>query len=266
MQVAETSLPELYDRCLGPALFEPYAADLTRRLAERAGGAVLETACGTGVLTRRLRACLAPAVRLAATDLSQPMIEYARARPGSELEITWQQADCTALPFASRSFTAAACQFGLMFVANKPAAFREARRVLVDGGLLAFSVWDSLEHNPYAGVTQATIARLFPADPPRFFHAVPYAFPDPLAWRDLLGAHGFAQPEFEWVTLEARSPTARQLALGLVRGTPVSQAIEDRRGDFDRVVDAVAEALTRLGGEAPFRSTMQALVVTATAC
>jgi SAM-dependent methyltransferase len=258
------SIPEFYDRCLGPVIFEPYAADLAGRVAARAGGAVLETACGTGVLTRQLRARLAPAVRLVATDLNQPMLDHAQAALGSASPIEWQQADCTALPFPSGSFTALACQFGLMFVPDKPVAFHEARRVLADGGLLAFNVWDSLAQNPYARVVQDTIAGFFPADPPRFFD-IPHGFHDAGAWRDLLSAGGFVDQEHEWVTLEARSPTAAQLAAGLVRGTPMSNAIAARGGDFEPIVDAVAAALARLGGAAPFRATMRALVVTARA-
>jgi SAM-dependent methyltransferase len=258
------SIPELYDRYLGPALFEPYAADMARRVVERTRGAILETACGTGVLTRQLRARMAPAVRLVATDLNQPMIDHARATLGSMRKIAWLRADCATLPFAPASFTAAACQFGLMFVPDKAAAFREARRVLADGGLLAFNVWDSLAHNPYARVAQETIAGFFPTDPPRFFD-VPYGFHDARPWGDLLRVHGFAEPEFEWMTLEAHSPTAEQLAVGLVRGTPVSNAIEERGGEFDRIVESVTEALARLGGEAPFQSTMRALVVAARA-
>jgi hypothetical protein len=92
---------------------------------------------------------------------------------------------------------------------------------------------------------------------------VPYGFHDAQAWVGLLRAHGFVVRELDWVTLEVRSPTAEQLAVGLVRGTPVSNAIEERGGQFDRIVEAVAASLIRLGGEAPFRSTMRALVVVA---
>jgi hypothetical protein len=152
----------------------------------------------------------------------------------------------------------------MMFVPDKQAAFREARRVLVEGGLLAFNVWDSLAHNPYARVVQETIAGFFPTDPPRFYD-VPYGFHDVRAWRELLTAHGFAEQGFESVTLEARSPTAEHLAIGAVRGSPMSNAIQERGGAFDRIVEAVAAALARLGGEAPFRSTMRAIVVTARA-
>src|SRR4051794_35328232 len=142
------SIPELYDRCLGPFLFQPYAEDLARRVAELASGPVLEIACGTGILTRQLRARLAPDVRLLATDLNQPMIDQARARLADVSGIEWQQADSTALPFESASFGAVVGQFGLMFPPDKQAALREARRVMPAGGLLAFNVWDSLAHNP----------------------------------------------------------------------------------------------------------------------
>ena len=45
------SIPQLYDRYLGPILFEPYAADLARRVAAHTTGPVLEMACGTGIVT-----------------------------------------------------------------------------------------------------------------------------------------------------------------------------------------------------------------------
>ena len=260
------AVPEIYDRCLGPVLFEPYAVDLARRVVERAGDALLETACGTGILTRQLRTTLAPSARLVATDNDQPMLDHARACLGDLGQLTWELADCVALPFPAGSFTSLACQFGVMFVTDKPAMLREAHRVLVKGGLLAFNVWDGLAHNPYARLTQETIARLLPADPPTFFDEVPYGFSDAEAWSGLLCDQNFQVKDVEWITLQAHSPTAERLACGLIRGTPVCSAIQERGGELESVVNAVAEALARLGGEAPFRSTMRALVVTANAC
>ena len=52
------SIPQMYDRYLGPVLFEPYAADLARRVAAHGAGPVLEMACGTGIVTQQLRAHL----------------------------------------------------------------------------------------------------------------------------------------------------------------------------------------------------------------
>jgi ubiquinone/menaquinone biosynthesis C-methylase UbiE len=258
------SIPELYDRYLGPVMFEPYAADLARRVAERPGEAVLETACGTGILTRQLRAGLPASVRLVATDLNQPMLDYARTSLGGGERIDWQQADYTATPFPPGSFTALACQFGVMFVPDKAAIFREARRVLAPGGLLAFNVWDSLDANPYARIAQQTIASFFPADPPRFYD-LPYGFGDPEPWRAMLDAHGFAEQRIEALPIEVQSPTAHELAVGLVRGTPMANMIQQRGGDFERIAEAVEAALAEFGGAAPFRSPQQAVVFTARA-
>lgn len=49
------SIPATYDRFLGPMLFEPYADDLTARLTVPPTAAVPKLACGTGILTGRLR-------------------------------------------------------------------------------------------------------------------------------------------------------------------------------------------------------------------
>jgi hypothetical protein len=48
------SIPEIYDRFLVPLIFEPYARDLAGRVAKCEPRDVLETAAGTGVLTRAM--------------------------------------------------------------------------------------------------------------------------------------------------------------------------------------------------------------------
>lgn len=260
----EGTIPELYDRHLGPVIFEPYAIDLARRVAVHVDGPVLETACGTGILTQQVRAHLPSSVRLVATDLNEPMLDYARTRLGGAKHIDWRQADAAALPFSPASFAAVVCQFGLMFVPDKPAAFREARRVLIEGGLLTFNVWDGLAHNPFGRIAHETIAEFFPTDPPDFYQ-VPFGFYDPSVLRHLLATYGFGQVEIERVMLEARSPSAESFAVGLVKGNPVSLAIQERGASLDPIVKAVTVALARVGGDHPFRSTMQAVIVTARA-
>ena len=55
------SIPENYDRYLGPVIFEPFAKDLAERLGKAPSKNVLETACGTGIVTRHLLRCSHPA-------------------------------------------------------------------------------------------------------------------------------------------------------------------------------------------------------------
>jgi ubiquinone/menaquinone biosynthesis C-methylase UbiE len=77
------SIPENYDRYLVPTQFGPFADDLASRVAGSGPrGAVLEIACGTGALTQRLRSRLPASSRLVATDLNQPMLDYARNKLG----------------------------------------------------------------------------------------------------------------------------------------------------------------------------------------
>jgi ubiquinone/menaquinone biosynthesis C-methylase UbiE len=75
------SIPEHYDRNLGPIIFTDYAADIARRAAAGKPTTVLETAAGTGIVTRALRDHLAAGTRLTATDLNEPMLDVARTNP-----------------------------------------------------------------------------------------------------------------------------------------------------------------------------------------
>jgi len=94
---------------------------------------------------------------------------------------------------------------------------------------------------------------------------VPFGFYDPDVLRRFLDANDFGQVKLEWLTLEARSSSAKSFAVGLVKGNPVSIAIQERGVALDPIVEALEAALARVGGDHPFRSTMRALVVTARA-
>lgn len=264
------SIPENYDRYLGPVLFEPYARDLAARLRAGEGARVLELACGTGILTRRLRERMPASARLTATDLNEPMLEIAKRRLDGAPGVEWRQADACALPFPPASFETVVCQFGLMFVPDKPAAFREVRRVLVPGGQFLFSTWDSIEANPFARVAIDTIRRLVPVDPPTFYE-LPFSMHDGAAIAALLkdagfGANDSAPARIEPVTLQGESPAARDLATGLIEGNPVGPTLRERGGvSTDALRDALAEALARETGDRPARVTLRALVVSARA-
>src|SRR4051812_16526640 len=120
------SIPEMYDRLLVPLIFAPYARDLAGRVAVAAPRDVLETAAGTGALTRAMVATLPAHARIVATDLNQPMLDHAAASEPTSARVTWRQADALALPFADQSFDVVACQFGAMFFPDKIKGYREA--------------------------------------------------------------------------------------------------------------------------------------------
>jgi SAM-dependent methyltransferase len=257
------SIPALYDRHLGPAVFEPYAVDLARRLSGLTAGALLETAAGTGRVTQALRRTLPSSVAITATDLNQAMIDFARTKPGLE-GVIWQQADATKLPFADASFDAVVCQFGAMFFPDRVAGYREARRVLKPGGQFLFNVWDKIEYSPVSDVVIAAMAELFPTDPPRFLARTPHGYHDVSVLRADLAKAGFADPEIEILKLPCRSPSHRDPAIGFCQGSPLRGEIEARKShSLEEATEAAAAALARRFGSGPIDATQQAIVIRA---
>ncbi|HMH53625.1 MAG TPA: class I SAM-dependent methyltransferase [Candidatus Acidoferrum sp.] len=257
------SIPQLYEKYLVPLIFEPYAADLATRLASRSVTRVLEIAAGTGVVTRRLAVTLPERVSIVATDLNQTMLELASAI-GTSRPVEWRQADAMQLPFPDGTFDAVACQFGVMFFPDKSRAFSEARRVLRPGGLFIFSVWDRIEDNEFAEGVTATLAHLFPADPPRFLARTPHGYHDhPTISRDLAGGGFTAAPRIVTVAARSRADSARVPALAYCQGTPLRNEIEARApARVDEATDAAAEVIAQRFGRGPVDGKIQAHVVT----
>ena len=256
------SVPENYERYLVPLIFEDYAADLASRLEVPAGGRVLETACGTGVVTRHLSAHLPEGAHLTATDLQEGMIEKAKSSVGDSPRITYRQADAAALPFADASFDAVVCQFGIMFLPDKATGYAEAARVLKPGGQLVFNVWDSLERNGHARAVHDALAALVPDDPPRFLE-VPYGYYDIYAIKNALLAAGFGDFRISIQPGTSEAASARDVALGIVAGSPVAMQLADKGVAVSEVLDGVARAVADEFGAAPSRAPMEAFQITA---
>jgi ubiquinone/menaquinone biosynthesis C-methylase UbiE len=255
------SIPEIYDRFLVPLIFESYARDLADRLAKVKPQDVLETAAGTGVLTRAIVAKLPHQARVVATDLSQPMLDHAAAREQAEGRITWRQADALALPFEDQSFDAVACQFGVMFFPDKVQGFKEARRVLRPGGRFIFNVWDRISENEFADIVTATI---FPQDPPRFMARTPHGYHDVAKLREELTMAGFAQVSIETLGDISKAASPRDPAIAYCQGTPLRNEIEARDPfGLEAATQACASALALRFGNGPVEGRIRAHVISA---
>src|SRR5215467_15632700 len=238
------SIPSLYDKYLGSVLFEPFADDLAKRLSKLSAGRVLETAAGTGIVTRALLRSLPASVSLAATDLNQPMLDHAAAQTLAS-DVTWQKVDAQSLPFPDRTFDAVVCQFGVMFFPDKPRAYREARRVLKPGGCFIFNVWDRIEDNEFSDVVSAAMAEMFPDDPPRFLARTPYGYHDQRLIVDELRSAGFTVTKLETLTRRSLASSYRDPAIGFCQGSPLRNEIESL--DASRLAEATEVAARKIG-------------------
>jgi ubiquinone/menaquinone biosynthesis C-methylase UbiE len=258
------SVPRNYHTYLVPLIFDAYAKDIAKRVPVRDGARILELACGTGVVTAELLRSMPASARLAATDLNQAMLDVARPILGGDPRLTLSVADACQIPFPDASFDAIVCQYGVMFFPDKVQAMREARRVLTPGGRYVFNVWDSLEHNPISRTVHETLRGMFPADPPLFLAKLPFGWSDHAEIQRTVRAGGFTSCAIETLAFPCEAPTAQHAAIAWLESTPLFPALQERGiTDMTKTRDAMTQVLAAAYGDRPCRTTMQAIVVTA---
>jgi ubiquinone/menaquinone biosynthesis C-methylase UbiE len=259
------SVPEIYERFMVPLLFESYALDLAERMAKTKPQDVLETAAGTGVLTRAIASRMPVHARIVATDLNQPMLDRAKAHLSHDGRIAWRQADALALPFADQIFDAVACQFGAMFFPDKPLGYKEARRVLRPGGHFFANVWDRISENEFADVVTEALAILFQSDPPRFMARGPHGYHDVEQIRRDLNAAGFENVSLEAVEGKSKAASPRDAAFAYCQGTPLRNEIEARDASkLEQATQIATEALAQRFGTGAIEGRIRAFVISAT--
>ena len=116
------------------------------------GDTVLECACGTGLLS----AVIAEKCRqLTATDFSEKMLKKAEKNCRAFRNITYDQADITALPCPDSSFDKVVAANVIHLLDNPLAAISELNRVCKDGGMLIIPTYmnkdDKGKTNGFAG-------------------------------------------------------------------------------------------------------------------
>lgn len=260
------SVPENYDRYMVPLIFEPYAADMAERAASSSPTTVLETAAGSGVVTRALAPKLHPNAHYVVTDLNQPMIDYAASRQPPDSRVEWRQADALALPFADATFDLVLCQFGAMFFPYRELGYREARRVLKPGARFLFSVWDRIEENDFADDVTNALAEIFPSDPPRFMARTPHGYHDTDVIRRELEQAGFGGVVIETKAEQSRAASPRIPAVAYCQGTLLRNEIEARGpGRLEAVTDHVTAAIASRHGHDEIAAKIQAHLIVAVA-
>jgi ubiquinone/menaquinone biosynthesis C-methylase UbiE len=258
------SIPRFYDTLMVPLIFEAYAADLAEFVATSSPGAVLETAAGSGVVTRALAPKLRADARYVVTDLNQPMLDYAATRQGDDSRIEWRQADALDLPFDDASFDVVCCQFGAMFFPNRVVGYVEARRMLRPGGRFVFNVWDRIEENAFADDVTGAVATVFPHDPPRFLARTPHGYHDIALIRVELRRAGFTDIDIETREKVSHATSARDVATAYCLGTPLRNEIESRdAGLLQLAMDRATEAIANRHGAGPVAAKIQAHVIMA---
>jgi ubiquinone/menaquinone biosynthesis C-methylase UbiE len=215
---------ELYESKFVPALFAEWSPRLTEVAGMKAGDAVLDVACGTGILARTASEIVGSGGRVVGVDINEAMLTVAaRVRP----DLEWRRGDAAELPFADGEFDAALCQMALMFFPDRTGALREMGRVVGPGGTVAVCVPASLDAQPAYGPFVGLAAR----------HAGPtalsllstyWACGDLDALRSVIESAGLHVTRAVTVAGVARFSSPEELVATEVKSTPLIERISDR--------------------------------------
>lgn len=253
------SIPVNYEKYLGPFLFEPYALDLVSRLQDKKYDDILEIACGTGRVTKHLATSVKHDT-LTATDLNADMISVAKEIVNNDT-IKWMPADAMELPFEDGSFDLVVMQFGIMFLPDKEKGLKEAYRVLKTGGKLIYNTWNKVETNEAIHEGRLIIESYFGDNPPIFYN-VPFSMYDDRELTTITRRAAFKSITTTLVKKEGVSPSATDLAIGMVEGNPVYLAILEKDPSLiNKMKEHIQKVIAEKFGDKPVKSPLQAWVV-----
>jgi SAM-dependent methyltransferase len=228
---------EMYESSFVPALFADWALYLAEAAGVAPGQAVLDVACGTGVVARTAADRMGGQGRVVGLDLNAGMLTVAgRLRP----DIEWRLGDAGDLPFEAGSFDVVLCQSGLMFFPDRAQALREMARVAVPGGTVAVQVWDRLEAQEGYGAVYAAFTRHLGPEAAQLENAY-WALGDVDLVRSLFEAAGLRVAAIRTRTGTVAFGSAAAAVATELDATPLAGRID--RETYDRILAAGVEAL-----------------------
>ena len=203
------------------------------------GERVLDIGCGCGATTLEFARAVGPAGRVAALDISGPMLAegQARAKTAGIANIAWQQVDPAMAALDAYDLLTSA--FGVMFFGDPVGAFANMRGAASPGARMAFVCWRALAENPWMEVPMNAVSRHLPPRP----KAVPnapgmFAFADPERVSEVLTAAGWAAPRLEKLDLDLDIAAGRGLEEAVDQSTKIGAVNSWLRNQPTDVVSA----------------------------
>jgi SAM-dependent methyltransferase len=225
----------------------PVSEKLVERLDPSQGETVLELAAGTGETGFLVAERLGPDGKVISTDFAPAMIDAARRR-AEELGLEnfeFRVLDAERVDLDDDSVDGVVCRFGYMLMADPAAALAQTRRVLRDGGRVAFAVWGPPQANLWAAVPGMTLVELGHMPPPEPGAPGIFAMADPERITELVTGSGFGEPSIDEVAVDWKYSTPEEhWAKTLKLAAPIAEAVGALEpAEQERVRELVGERI-----------------------
>ena len=127
----------------------------------RPGQTVLELAAGPGETGFLAAERVGPTGTVISTDLGSGMVDAARRGAAARglANVEFRVMDAQENDLANGSVDAVVCRFGIMLMPAPEMALRHARRVLRDGGRVAYAVWGPPDRNPWLAMLAMAVVQ-----------------------------------------------------------------------------------------------------------
>jgi SAM-dependent methyltransferase len=154
-------------RILIAEMFAPLTSGLVEEAQIGIGKKVLDIGGGSGEPSLAISRIVGPTGSVMYTDPVAGMLESAQAEASrrSLTNIQFRQCSANDLPFADRTFDVAVGRLSAMFFADPVTAVREALRVVLADGRIAFAAWGPKEANPFFSSISDVIDRFVEVPP-----------------------------------------------------------------------------------------------------
>ena len=202
------------------------------------GMSILETACGTGMVTLRAAQAVGASGSVFATDLSGEMISQItdKCADAGLSNVSFARMGAEALDVADDSYDTALCALGLMYVPDPRKALAEMARVVRPGGRVIATIWGERRNCGWADIFPIVDARVASEVCPLFFASgAPGILKVDFESANLTNIHEIRQSEM----LEFENADLLNQAITL--GGPVAMAV--KRFDVDVMEHVRAEFL-----------------------
>ncbi|MFO8029584.1 MAG: class I SAM-dependent methyltransferase [Cyclonatronaceae bacterium] len=230
------------------------AQDMLMDVTEpKPGEKVLETACGTGLITFRIAQAVEPEGEVLATDISEDMVELAgsAAEERKIRNTDFQRMDAEELEVDDNTFDVAVCGLGLMYLPDPLKALMEMHRVLKPGGRAAVAIWGERKNCGWADIFPIVEKRVASDVCPMFFQQ---GTGDTLEHTFSLA--GFDKLEVNRFKTDLHFKSPEHIIMAAFSGGPVALAYnkfdeETRDGAHQEYLDSIAHFKNGSGYQIP---------------